>query len=90
MDGDKPKRQRSERYPIGSFHIDIAEVHTAEGELCLYDAIHYRQSIATHCPERDPTSKFAVARLVEKADRRTAWGFLKHLLGRHSTRSTPS
>ena len=28
--GDKPKRQRFKRYPIGFFHIDIAEVQTAE------------------------------------------------------------
>jgi transposase InsO family protein len=28
----------------------------------------------------DRTSKFAVAQLVEKADRRTAWEFLQHLL----------
>ena len=30
MDGDKPKRQKFKRYPIGFFHIDIAEVQTAE------------------------------------------------------------
>ncbi len=28
----------------------------------------------------DRTSKFAVTQLVEKADRRTAWEFLEHLL----------
>jgi len=42
------------------FHIDIAELRTAEGKLYLFVAI-------------DRTSKFAVARLVDKADRRTAW-----------------
>jgi hypothetical protein len=26
VDGDKPKRQTFKRYPIGFFHIDIAEV----------------------------------------------------------------
>jgi len=60
MGGDKPKRQRFKRYPIGFFHIDIAELRTAEGKLYLFVAI-------------DRTSKFAVARLVDKADRRTAW-----------------
>ena len=30
IDGDKPKRQKFKRYPIGFFHIDIAEVQTAE------------------------------------------------------------
>ena len=67
MDGDKPKRQKFRRYPIGYFHIDIAEVQTAEGKLYLFVAI-------------DRTSKFAVAQLVEKADRRTAWEFLETVL----------
>src|SRR5210317_853832 len=57
MDGDKPKRQRFKRYPIGFFHIDIAELRTSEGKLYLFVAI-------------DRTSKFAVAQLVEKADRK--------------------
>jgi len=67
MDGDKPKKQRFKRYPIGFFHIDIAELRTAEGKLYLFVAI-------------DRTSKFAVAQLVEKADRKTAWEFLELLL----------
>ena len=33
VEGDKPKRQRFKRYPIGFFHIDIAELQTAEGKL---------------------------------------------------------
>jgi len=67
VDGDKPKRQRFKRYPIGFFHMDIAELQTAEGKLYLFVAI-------------DRTSKFAIAQLVEKADRRTAWEFLERLL----------
>ena len=67
MDGDKPKRQRFKRYPIGYFHIDIAELRTTEGKLHLFVAI-------------DRTSKFAVAQLVEKANRKTAWEFLELLL----------
>ena len=39
IEGDKPKRQRFKRYPIGFFHIDIAEVQTAEGKLHLFIAI---------------------------------------------------
>ncbi|MBS1055059.1 hypothetical protein JK201_16250 [Gluconobacter kondonii] len=39
IEGDKPKRQRFKRYPIGFFHIDIAEVQTAEGKLHLFVAI---------------------------------------------------
>lgn len=67
MDGDKPKKKRFKRYPIGFFHIDIAELRTAEGKLYLFVAI-------------DRTSKFAVAQLVEKANRKTAWEFLELLL----------
>jgi transposase InsO family protein len=67
IEGDKPKRQRFKRYPIGFFHTDIAEVQTAEGKLYLFVGI-------------DRTSKFAVTQLVNKADRRTAWEFLEHLL----------
>lgn len=67
IEGQKPKRQRFKRYPIGFFHIDIAEVQTAEGKLYLFVGI-------------DRTSKFAVTQLVDKADRRTAWEFLEHLL----------
>jgi transposase InsO family protein len=65
--GDKPQRQKFKRYPIGFFHIDIAEVQTAEGKLFLFVGI-------------DRTAKFAVAQLVETADRKTAWEFLQHML----------
>ena len=67
MDGDKPKRQKFKRYPIGYFHIDIAELRTNEGKLYLFVAI-------------DRTSKFAVAQLVDKANRKTAWEFLEAVL----------
>jgi hypothetical protein len=49
IEGDKPKRQRFKRYPIGFFHIDIAEVQIAEGKLYLFASI-------------DRTRKFAVTR----------------------------
>ena len=39
IEGDKPKRQRFRRYPIGFFHLDIAEVQTAEGKPHLFVAI---------------------------------------------------
>jgi hypothetical protein len=39
VEGDKPKRQKFKRYPIGFFHIDIAEVQTAEGKLYLFVGI---------------------------------------------------
>jgi len=53
--GDKPKRSKFKRYPIGFFHIDIAEVQTAEGKLYLFVGI-------------DRTSTFAVTQFVDKAD----------------------
>ncbi|ABY28569.1 integrase, catalytic region [Methylorubrum extorquens PA1] len=46
VDGDKPKRSLFKAYPIGYFHIDIAQVRTEEGKLHLFVAI-------------DRTSKFA-------------------------------
>lgn len=67
MEGDKPKRQKFKRYPIGYFHIDIAELRTNEGKLYLFVAI-------------DRTSKFAVVQLVDKANRKTAWEFLEAVL----------
>ncbi len=65
--GDKPRRQKFKRYPIGFFHIDIAEVQMAEGKLVLFVGI-------------DRTAKFAVAQLVATADRKTAWELLQHML----------
>jgi transposase InsO family protein len=66
-DGDKPARSRFKRYPIGFFHIDIAEVRTEQGKLHLFVAI-------------DRTSKFAFVELHEKATRRVAGDFLRHLV----------
>ena len=67
MDGDKPTRQKFNRYPIGCFHIDIAELRTNEVKLYLFVAI-------------DCTSKLAVAKIVDKANRKTAWEFLDAVL----------
>ena len=39
MTGDKPPRKTFKSYPIGYFHIDIAEVRTEEGRLYLFVAI---------------------------------------------------
>ena len=39
VEGDKPGRQKFKRYPIGFFHIDIAEVRTVEGKLYLFVGI---------------------------------------------------
>src|SRR3712207_7216416 len=67
MDGDKPRRAKFKRYPIGFFHIDIAEVRTEEGRLYLLVAI-------------DRTTKFAFVELHEKVTRRIAGNFLRALI----------
>src|ERR687894_631448 len=67
VDGDRPRRSRFKAYPIGFFHIDIAEVRTEEGRLYLFVAI-------------DRTSKFAFAPLHERATRRIAADFLHALV----------
>jgi len=36
---DKPAKKKFKSYPIGFFHIDIAEVRTEEGKLHLFVAI---------------------------------------------------
>jgi transposase-like protein len=66
VEGDKPQRSKFKRYPIGYFHIDIAEVRTEQGKLYLLVAI-------------DRTLKFAVVELHEKATRRVAGDFLRAL-----------
>src|SRR6202158_1490772 len=67
VDGDIPDKRKFKSYPIGYFHIDIAEVRTEEGKLYLFVAI-------------DRTSKFAFVTLHEKADRATAVRFLEALM----------
>jgi transposase InsO family protein len=66
-DGDKPRRAKFKRYPIGFFHIDIAEVRTEQGRLYLLVAI-------------DRTTKFAFVELHEKVTRRVAGNFLRALI----------
>ncbi|CAO4135356.1 IS481 family transposase ISMdi4 [Methylorubrum extorquens] len=46
VDGDKPKCSRFKAYPIGSFHIDIAQVSTEEGKLYLFVAIDRTSKLA--------------------------------------------
>jgi len=65
--GVKPAKQRFKRYSIGYFHIDLAEVRTAEGKLNLFVAI-------------DRTSKFAFVRLEKRAGKMEAAQFLRDLL----------
>jgi IS30 family transposase len=65
--GDKPAKKRFKRYPIGYFHIDLAEVRTAEGKLNPFVAI-------------DRTSKFAFVRLEKRAGKMEAAQCLRDLL----------
>ncbi len=65
--GDKEPMRKFKTYPIGYFHIDIAEVQTAEGKLRLFVAI-------------DRTSKFAFVELHEQAGKMIAAQFLRNLI----------
>jgi transposase InsO family protein len=67
VEGDKEPRRKFKTYPIGFFHVDIAEVQTAQGKLYLFVAI-------------DRTSKFAVAQLVHRANMQAACAFLEALV----------
>ncbi len=64
--GTKAKKA-FKKYPIGYFHIDIAEVRTEEGKLYLFVAI-------------DRTSKVTFAELHKKATRRIAADFLRRVV----------
>jgi transposase InsO family protein len=66
VDGEKPTRKTFKSYPIGYFHIDLAEVRTAAGKLYLYVAI-------------DRTSKFAYVEVADRANTMTAAAFVDAL-----------
>jgi transposase-like protein len=65
--GEKATKKKFKAYPIGFFHIDIAEVQTAEGRLHLFVAI-------------DRTSKFAYVELHPKATAAVSGAFLRNLI----------
>jgi Integrase core domain len=67
VERDASPKRKFKAYPIGYFHIDLAEVRTAQGKLYLIVAI-------------DRTSKFAFVELHEKVARRTAGDFLRRLI----------
>ncbi|XUP28651.1 IS481 family transposase [Xanthomonas axonopodis pv. vasculorum] len=67
MKGDKAAKKRFKSYPIGYFHIDIAQVQTAEGKLYLFVAI-------------DRTSKFAFTELHASANKMVAAQFLRNVI----------
>ncbi|ENA26519.1 hypothetical protein HMPREF1487_09626 [Pseudomonas sp. HPB0071] len=65
----EPVREKKafKRYPLGYLHIDITEMHTAEGKAYLFVAI-------------DRTSKFVYAELHEQMMRKDAVSFLEATL----------
>ena len=65
--GEKPAKKKFAQYPIGYFHIDIAEVSTEQGRLYLFVAI-------------DRTSKFTYAELHPDQTRDRACQFLRQLI----------
>ena len=67
IEGDAPIRAKFKSYPIGYFHIDIAEVRTEQGKLYLFVAI-------------DRTAKFTFGKLHKKATTMVAADFLRHLI----------
>jgi transposase-like protein len=67
VEGDDKRKKKFKTYPIGYFHVDIAEVRTEEGKLHMFVAI-------------DRTSKFAFVELHDTANRKTASGFLERLI----------
>jgi len=67
IEGDKQQKKKFKSYPIGYFHIDIAEVRTVEGKLYLFVAI-------------DRTSKFVYVALLKKYGKAEAAQFLRNLI----------
>ena len=65
--GDKPDRKTFKDYPLGDFHIDIAEVRTEQGK--FYRLVPINR-----------TSKFTLTELHEKATRQIASDFLRALI----------
>ena len=67
VEGNKAVKKKFKAYPIGYFHIDIAEVRTSEGKLHLFVAI-------------DRTSKFAYDEFHSRATTVISKQFLDNLV----------
>jgi transposase InsO family protein len=65
--GNKEPKRKFQTYPIGYFHVDIAEVQSAEGKLRLFVAI-------------DRTSKFVFVEMHAQAGKMIAAQFLRNLI----------
>jgi hypothetical protein len=66
-DEKKKDKKKFKSYPMGYFHVDIAEVRTEEGKIYLFVAI-------------DRVSKFAYVELVERAGKMQVAQFLRNLI----------
>ena len=66
-EGGKKEKKKFKAYPIGYFHVDIAEVRSEEGKLYLFVAV-------------DRTSKFVYVELLEKYGKVEAAQFLRNLI----------
>jgi hypothetical protein len=66
-EGDKPAKKKVKLYPMGYYHLDIAEVRTAAGKLYLFGAI-------------DRVCKFAYAEWHEEASKGVAAQFRRKLI----------
>jgi transposase InsO family protein len=67
VEGDKTQKKKFKTYPLGYFHIDIAEVRTEQGKLYLFVAI-------------DRVSKVVYVELLEKYRKAEAAQFLRNLI----------
>lgn len=67
VEGTTPAKEEFHSYPIGFFHLNIADLRIAESNLYLFVVI-------------DRTSKFALVQVLEHADMAYASSFLKALL----------
>jgi Integrase core domain len=67
IDEGTPKRKKFKAYPIGYFHMDMAEVRTEQGKLYMFVAI-------------DRTSKLAFVQLHERATTALSRDFLKAVI----------
>lgn len=76
VEGDKPAKKKFKSYPIGYFHIDIAEVRTAQGKLYLFVAI-------------DPTRSSPLLNCMRKPRRALPPIFCEHFSKRFLTRCVP-
>ena len=67
LKGEIEPKKKFKSYPIGYFHIDIAEVRTEDGKLYMFVAI-------------DRTSKFVFVELHDKSGKMNAATFLRNLI----------